>query len=62
MNTVPLEILRNNLLELNLGFASSYIDTFLHEHSRGDKPLVESLCDLLDNEVTQRRLRRQRPG
>lgn len=57
MNSVPLEILRNNLLELNLGFASSYIDTFLHEHSRGDKPLVESLCDLLDHEVTQRRQR-----
>jgi DNA replication protein DnaC len=57
MSNVNLEILRNNLLELNLGFASNYIDTFLHEQSRKDQPLVESLCDLLDHELTQRRQR-----
>ncbi|MFP4164878.1 MAG: ATP-binding protein, partial [Chitinispirillaceae bacterium] len=57
MNTMTLEIVRNHLDELNLGFASGYIDSFLHEHSRQDKPLVESICDLLDHEVTQRRQR-----
>jgi DNA replication protein DnaC len=57
MSTVTLEILRNDLMELNLGFASNYLDTFLHEQSRVEKPLVESLCDLLDHEITQRRQR-----
>mgnify|MGYP000336114556 CR=1 FL=1 len=28
MSSVALELLRNNLSELNLGFISSYIDTF----------------------------------
>jgi DNA replication protein DnaC len=57
MSSVTLELLRHNLTELNLGFISNYIDTFLHEHSRSDRPLVESLCDLLDHEVTQRKQR-----
>ena len=57
MSIVTLEILRNYLMELNLGFASNYIDTFLHEQARDEKPLVESLCDLLDYEITQRRQR-----
>ncbi|NLD81867.1 MAG: ATP-binding protein [Smithella sp.] len=57
MSSVALELLRNNLTELNLGFISNYIDTFLHEQARNDKPLVEALCDLLDHEVTQRRQR-----
>ena len=57
MSSVALELLRNNLIELNLGFVSSYIDTFLHEHAKSDKPLIETLCDLLDHEVSQRRQR-----
>jgi hypothetical protein len=34
MATAALEILKNNLSELNLGFALSYIDTFLHEECK----------------------------
>ena len=57
MSSVTLEILRTNLQELNLGFASNYIDSFLHEHSREERPLVETLCELFDHELTQRRQR-----
>lgn len=57
MKSVTVEILRNSLLELNLGFASNYIDTFLHEQARDERPLLESLCDLLEHEITQRRQR-----
>jgi len=58
MSTVAaLEILKYNLTELNLGFVHSSIDTFLHDESRKDRPLLETLCDLFDHEVTQRRQR-----
>jgi DNA replication protein DnaC len=57
MKNITVEILRNNLLELNLCFASNYIDTFLHEQAREERPLLESLCGLLDHELTQRRQR-----
>ncbi len=57
MSTAALEILKNNLSELNLGFTLSNIETFLHEQSRMEKPLIEILCDLFDHELTQRRQR-----
>ena len=62
MKSVTVEILRNSLLELNLGFASNYIDTFLHEQARDERPLLESLCDLLEHEITQRRQRVPKPA
>ncbi len=57
MATAALEILKNNLTELNLGFALSYIDTFLHEESRKERPLLETLSDLFGHELTMRRQR-----
>jgi DNA replication protein DnaC len=57
MSSAALEILKNNLSELNLGFALNHIETFLHEESRKDRPLLETLCDLFDHELTQRRQR-----
>jgi|AGTN01.1.fsa_nt_gi DNA replication protein len=57
MSSATLEILKNNLSELSLGFTLSNIETFLHEQSRNEKPLVETLCDLFDHELTQRRQR-----
>ena len=55
--TAALEILRHNLTELNLGFIHSSIDTFLHDESRKERSLLETLCDLFDHEVTLRRQR-----
>lgn len=57
MTVAALEILKNNLTELNLGFALSHIDTFLHEKSRKERPLLETLSDLFDHELTMRRQR-----
>ena len=57
MATAALEILKNNLTELNLGFALNHIDTFLHEESRKERPLLETLCDLFGHELTMRRQR-----
>ena len=55
--TATLDILRNNLAELNLGFINSSIDTFLHDESKKERSVVETLCDLFDFEITQRRQR-----
>lgn len=55
--TAALDILRHNLTELNLGFLHNSIDTFLHDQSRKERPLLETLCDLFDHEITQRRQR-----
>jgi DNA replication protein DnaC len=57
MATAALEILKNNLTELNLGFALSHIDTFLHEESRKERPLLETLSDLFGHELSMRRQR-----
>jgi DNA replication protein DnaC len=57
MAAAALEILKNNLTELNLGFALSHIDTFLHEESRKERPLLETLGDLFGHELTMRRQR-----
>ncbi len=57
MTSVMLDIVKNNLSELNLGFALNHIDTFLHEEARKDRPFLDTLCDLLDHELTQRRQR-----
>jgi DNA replication protein DnaC len=57
MATAALEILKNNLTELNLGFALNHIDTFLHEESRKERPLLETLSDLFGHELTMRRQR-----
>ena len=55
--TAGLEILRHSLGELNLGFIHNSIDTFLHDESRKERPLLETLCDLFDQEITQRKQR-----
>lgn len=55
--SAALAILKNNLTELNLGFVHGIIDTFLHDESRKERPLLETLCDLFDHEITQRRQR-----
>jgi DNA replication protein DnaC len=55
MAAAALEILKNNLTELNLGFALSYIETFLHDESRKERPLLETLSDLFGHELTMRR-------
>ncbi len=57
MSSTLLDIVKNNLSELNLGFALNHIDTFLHEEARNDRPFLETICDLLDHELTQRRQR-----
>lgn len=57
MTSAILDIVKNNLSELNLGFALNHIDTFLHDESRKDRPFLEVFCDLLDHELTQRRQR-----
>jgi len=57
MTSTILDIVKNNLSELNLGFVLNHIDTFLHEESRKDRPFLDTLCDLLDHELTQRRQR-----
>jgi DNA replication protein DnaC len=57
MAAAALEILKNNLTELNLGFALSNIDTFLHDESRKERPLLETLSDLFGHELTMRRQR-----
>jgi len=57
MTSAILDIVKNNLSELNLGFALNHIDTFLHDESRKDRPFLDTLCDLLDHELTQRRQR-----
>jgi DNA replication protein DnaC len=57
MNATALDILRHQLDELGLAFASGDLDTFLHDQARKDKPLVESLTELLDVELSQRRQR-----
>lgn len=55
--SAAIAILKNNLAELNLGFVHGMIETFLHDESRKERPLLETLCDLFDHEVTQRRQR-----
>ncbi len=57
MTSAILDIVKNNLSELNLGFALNHIDTFLHDESRKDRPFLDTLCDLPDHELTQRRQR-----
>jgi DNA replication protein DnaC len=57
MSSAALEILKNNLSELKLEFVLGNIETFLHEESRKERPFLESLCDLLDHELTLRRQR-----
>lgn len=55
--SAALAILKNNLIELNLGFLHGEIETFLHDESRKERTLLETLCDLFDHELTQRRQR-----
>lgn len=57
MTSALLDIVKNNLSELNLGFALNHIDTFLHDESRNDRSFLEAFCELLDHELTQRRQR-----
>lgn len=52
-----LDILKWQLEELELCFMLGTIDTFLHKEANGVRPLVESLSDLFDHEITQRKQR-----
>ena len=47
MSSTLLDIVKNNLSELNLGFALNHIDTFLHEEARKDRPFLETISDAL---------------
>lgn len=57
MSTTELDMLKYSLQELNLLFTFNYIDSFLHDESRKDRPLLGSLSALFDYELTQRRQR-----
>jgi DNA replication protein DnaC len=56
-NAVTLDILKYQLQELNMGFLLGYIDSFLHQEASKNRTLLDSLCDLFDHEVTQRKQR-----
>jgi len=57
MKPPAFDILKCQLEELGLSFILGNMDTFLHEESNKDRPLIETLSDLFDNEITQRRQR-----
>jgi DNA replication protein DnaC len=52
-----LDILKYQLQELNLGFLLGQIDSFLHREATMERSLVESLSELFDHELTQRKQR-----
>ncbi len=57
MSAVLVEQLRTQLEELEFDFLPGEIESFLHEESRLERPLLETLTGLLDCEITQRRQR-----
>lgn len=57
MSTATLSIVKTQLEELGLGFLHGGIETFLHDEARRERPLTETLADLFDQEITQRRQR-----
>lgn len=57
MSAVILEQLKHQLEELNFDFLPGNLDSFLHEESRKERPLLETLTSLFDCEITQRRQR-----
>jgi len=56
-NPATLEILKWQTEELGLSFILGNLDTFLHEESGKDRPLIDSLSELFDLEITQRKQR-----
>jgi DNA replication protein DnaC len=57
MNPASLDILRYQIEELGLSFILGNIDTFLHRESNSQRPLLETLSDLFDHEISQRKQR-----
>ena len=57
MNATSLDILRYQIEELGLSFILGNIDTFLHKESNSQRPLLETLSDLFDHEISQRKQR-----
>lgn len=57
MSTLVLEQLKNQLEELSFDFIPGDLDSFLHEESNKDRPFIETLSDLLGNEISQKRQR-----
>ena len=57
MKNTPLEILKWQIEELGLCFMLGALDTFLHAEATRQRPFVESLSELLDNEISQRKQR-----
>jgi len=57
MNTTMVEQLRTQLEELDFQFLPNSIETFLHEESQKERPLIESLTSMLDLEICQKRQR-----
>lgn len=57
MKTPALDILKSQIDQLGLSFMLGNIDTFLHDETRRDRPLVETLNDLFDHELSLRKER-----
>lgn len=57
MSVVLIEQLKTQLSELDFDFLVGGIESFLHEESRQERPLLETLTSLFDCEITQRRQR-----
>ena len=57
MSAVILEQLKTQLEELEFDFLPGSLESFLHEESRQERPLLETLTSLFDSEISQRRQR-----
>lgn len=57
MSTATLDILKYQLETLNMDFLLGYIDTFLHQEALNERGLMETLCDMFEHEITQRKQR-----
>jgi len=57
MNAVTIERLKTQMSELDFDFLPGQVETFLHEESQKDRPLIETLISMLDVELSQKRQR-----
>lgn len=57
MSEAILEQFKGQLAELEFDFLPGDLDSFLHEESRQERPLLETLTSLFDCEISQRRQR-----
>lgn len=57
MNNASLDILKHQIGELGLEFILGGLDTFLHREASAERPFTESLSELLDLEISQRKQR-----